>query len=137
MSCSSYLASIDGNSFRTVRKVFVIGLSTSSEIWMVFCRIMSKDVHNSQWTHLCRFTINSTSKFHVQSSSKLHRFWKTNPRWNYDINSTWIRLSKSTKYRWILHVNFSMSFPCRIDVTSVLAFSMVSFSNIFCSGNLF
>ena len=35
-----------GNSFRTVSKVFGIGLSTSSEIWMEFCRIMSKLAHN-------------------------------------------------------------------------------------------
>ena len=51
--------------------------------------------------------------------------------------STWIRLSKSTKYRWVLHVDFSMSFRRQIEVTSVLAVSIVSLSNIFCSGNLF
>ena len=33
--------------------------------------------------------IDLTSKFHVESSSKLHRFWKANPRGNYDIDSTW------------------------------------------------
>ena len=35
-----------GNSFRTVSKVFGVGLSTSSEICMEFCRIMSKLAHN-------------------------------------------------------------------------------------------
>ena len=43
----------------------------------------------TQWTHPRRFAIDSTSKFHVESSSKLHRFWKANPRGNYDIDSTW------------------------------------------------
>ena len=42
----------------------------------------------SQWTHLRRFAIDSTSKFHVESSWKLLRFSKSNPRGNYDINST-------------------------------------------------
>ena len=44
----------------------------------------------TQWTGLCRFPIDLTSKFHVESSSKLHRFWKANLHVNYDINSTWI-----------------------------------------------
>ena len=90
----------------------------------------------TQWTHPRRFAIGSTSKFHVGSSSKLHRFWKANPRGNYDIDSTWIRLSKSTKYRWVLHVDFSTLFRRRIDVTSVLAVSIVLFPNTY-SGNLF
>ena len=42
----------------------------------------------TQWTHLRRFAIDSTSKFHVESSWKLHRFWKANPRGNYDIDLT-------------------------------------------------
>ena len=55
--------------------------------------------------------------FERESTSKLwHRF-------DVDI-STWIRLSKSTKYRWVLHVDFSMSFRRQIDVTSVLAVSI-------------
>ena len=56
--------------------------------------------------------------------------WKWLHRFDVEI-STWIRLSKSTKYRWILHVDFSMSFWHRIDVTSVLAVSILSFPNIF------
>ena len=51
--------------------------------------------------------------------------------------STWIRLSKSTKYRWVLHVDCSMSLRRRIDVTSVLAVSILSFPNLFTSRNLF
>ena len=43
----------------------------------------------AQWTHLRRFAIDSTSKFHVENSSIFHRFWKANPRGNYDIDSTW------------------------------------------------
>ena len=50
-------------------------------------------------------------------------------QFNVDI-STWIRLSKSTKYWWVLHVDFSMSFRRQIDVTSVLALSILSFANI-------
>ena len=42
--------------------------------------------------------------------------------------STWIRHSKLTKYWWVLHVDFSMSFQRRIDVTAVLAVSILSFS---------
>ena len=62
--------------------------------------------------------------------------WKLWHRFNVDI-STWNQLSKSTKYRWVLHVNFSMLFRRQINVTSVLAVSILSFSNIFRSGNLF
>ena len=51
--------------------------------------------------------------------------------------STWIRLSKLTKYRWVFYADFSMSFRCWIDVTSVLAVSILLFPNIFCSENLF
>ena len=40
-------------------------------------------------------------------------------RWHrFDVrNSTSIRLPKSTKYQWVLHVVFSMSFRCWINVT--------------------
>ena len=44
---------------------------------------------DAQWTHFCRFAIDSTSKFQVESSWKLHQFLKANPRGNYDIDSTW------------------------------------------------
>ena len=40
--------------------------------------------------------------------------------------STWIRLSKLTKYRWVLYVDFSISFRRRIDVTAVLVVSISS-----------
>ena len=80
------------------------------------------------------------------SSSICHRFDVKIPRGKFhEISSilngveisTWIRLSKSAKYRWVLHVDFSMSFRCRIDVIVLLAVSFLSFLNIFCSGNLF
>ena len=51
--------------------------------------------------------------------------WKSWYRLDVEI-STWIRLSKSTKYRW----DFSMSFRRWIDVTFVLAVSIISFPNI-------
>ena len=62
--------------------------------------------------------------------------WKLWHRFDVEI-PTWIRLLKSTKYRCVLNVDFSTLFRYRIDVTSVLAVSIVSFPNIFCSGNLF
>ena len=72
----------------------------------------------------------------ITSILKGESTWKLWHRFDVD-TSTWIRLSKSTKYWWVLHVYFSMSFRRQIDVTSVLALSILSFSNIFCSGNLF
>ena len=62
--------------------------------------------------------------------------WKLWHRFDVDI-STWIRLSKSTKYWWVLHVDFSMSFRCQSDLTSALAVSILLFSNVICSVNLF
>ena len=40
------------------------------------------------WTQPPRFAMDLMSKFHVESSSKLHQFWKTNPHGHYDIDST-------------------------------------------------
>ena len=71
----------------------------------------------------------------ITSALKGESTWKLWHRFNAHI-STWIRLSKSTKYRWVLHMDFSMSFRRQIDVTSVLVVYVLSFSNIFCSGNL-
>ena len=45
-------------------------------------------------------------KIHVENSSIFDRFWKSNPRRIDVIISTWIRLSKSMKYRRIFHVEF-------------------------------
>ena len=62
----------------------------------------------------------------ISSILKSKSTWKL---WHwFDVEiSKWIRLSKSTKYWWVLHVNFSMSFRRWIDVTSVLAVSILSF----------
>ena len=62
--------------------------------------------------------------------------WKLWHQFDVEI-STWIWLSKSTKYRWVLHMDFLMLFRRRIDVISVLSVSIVLFPSIFCSGNLF
>ena len=62
--------------------------------------------------------------------------WKLWHPFDVDI-STCIQLSKSMKYRWVLHLVFFMSFRRQIDVISVLAVSTLLFSNIFCCGNLF
>ena len=72
----------------------------------------------------------------ISSILKGESTWKLWHRFNLKI-STWVRLSKSTKYRWVLHVDFSMLLRPRIDVTALLAVSVLSFSKIFCSGNLF
>ena len=62
----------------------------------------------------------------IRSILKGESTWKWWHRFDVDI-STWIRLSKSTKYRWVLHVDFSMSFRRQIDVTSALCFHSIIF----------
>ena len=71
----------------------------------------------------------------VTSILKGESTWKLWYRFDLEI-STWIWLSKSTKYWWFLHVDFLTLFGRRIDVTSGLAVSTVSFPNIFFSENL-
>ena len=89
-------------------------------------------------THLRQFTIDSTSKFHVESSSRFYGFWKVNPRETYDILLTWkFRCGFDFQNRQVLHVDFPVPFQRWIDVTAVLTVSILSFPNIFCSGNLF
>ena len=53
----------------------------------LFKKLLSNCLTPSKSTHICPFTMNSTSKIHLGSSSRFHRFWKANPRENYDINS--------------------------------------------------
>ena len=72
----------------------------------------------------------------ISSILKDESTWKLLHRFNVEI-STWIRLSKSTKYRWVFHEDFSMLFLCWIAVVSVFAVSILLFPNIFCSENLF
>ena len=88
------------------RKKYDISMIKSNEVmnlkFLLFIDIRSHtgSVAVSQRTHLGRFAIDSTSKFYEESSPKFHRFWKATPHGNYDMEiSTWIRLSKSTKYR--------------------------------------
>ena len=64
----------------------------------------------------------------ISSILKGESTWKLWHRFDVEI-STSIRLSKSTKYRWVFHVDFSMPFRCRIYVTALLAVSFLSFSN--------
>ena len=51
--------------------------------------VYQRHVSSSRWTHLRQFAIDSTSKFHVESTWRFYRFWKANPRGNYDIDWTW------------------------------------------------
>ena len=85
-----------------------------------------------------RFVVEIPRGKFVETTSilKSESTWKLWHRLDVEI-STWIRLSKSTKYGWVFHVDFPMSFRRRIAVTSLLAVSIVSFSNILCSGDLF
>ena len=86
----------------------------------------------TQWTHIRPFTIVPTSKLHVESLWKLHRFWKANPCGNYDIDSTFkideISMSSPRRFFYVVST---------IDVTSVVAVSILSFPDILCSRNLF
>ena len=72
----------------------------------------------SQWTHLRRLDIDSTSRFHVENSCKLDRFWKANPRGNYDIDS-----------RWMFRCGFDFQNRRNIDEFSTWIFYVVSTSN--------
>ena len=81
----------------------------------------------TQWAHFRRFAINLTSKFHVESSWKLHRFGKVKPPGNltlirsenFDVDSTF-KIDK-----------ISMSSPhelCRFDAKSTqLLYSLFPF----------
>ena len=72
----------------------------------------------------------------IKSILKGESTWKLWHRFDVDI-LMWIQFSKSTKYQRVLHVDFSVLFRGQTGVTFVLAVSILSFSNIFCSGNLF
>ena len=73
----------------------------------------------TQWTHPRRFAIDLTSKFHMESLSKWHRFWKANPRGNYDIDSTW-KFGHGFDFQNRRNINeFSMwIFRCCLEVES-------------------
>ena len=81
---------------------------------------------SSSIRHLFEIEIPRGKFVEISSILKGESVWKLWHRFNVKI-STWIRLSKSTKYRWV--------FPR--DLTSVLAVSILLFPNILCSGNLF
>ena len=89
-------------------------------------KVYGNDVESTQWTQHDSPSIwcqNSTWKFCLNYIDL--------ERWiHVEITSTWVLLSKSTKYWWVLHVDFSISFRRWIDVISVLAFSIVWFPNI-------
>ena len=114
--------------------------SCSQKVQMYFLLLHQNGLHPMDTSLLIRHRFDveiPRGKFaEITSILKGESTWKLWHRFDVDI-STWIRLSKSTKYRWVLHVDFSMSFRRQIDVTSVLAVSILSFSNICCSGNLF
>ena len=58
--------------------------------------VLTPSADSPQYTHLRRFAFDSTSKFHVESSPRFHRFWKaiqveiitSIQRGNFDVDST-------------------------------------------------
>ena len=93
----------------------------------------------TQWTHLRRFTIVPTSKLHVESLWKLHRFWKANPCGNYDIDSTFkideISMSSPRRFFYVVSTsnwrNFcSCCFYSIISWHSLLQEPILSYSGI-------
>ena len=62
----------------------------------------------------------------ISSTWKSKSTWKLWNRFDVEI-STWIWLSKSTKYQKVLHVDFSILFRRRIDTTTFLASSSYHF----------
>ena len=63
----------------------------------------------------------------ITSILKDESTWKLWHRFDVGI-STWIRLSKSTKYRWVLHVDFSMSFRRKLLCSLFLFYHFLTFS---------
>ena len=103
---------------RIVGKGVLQGGCLSPLLFNMVINIIIKTIP-SQWTHLRRFTIDSTSKFHAESSSRFHQFWKANPRGNYDIHSTW-KFQRGFHFQNRRNIDeFSMRiFLCRFDVES-------------------
>ena len=135
------------------------GVSDSIELWILRSADYVRERNILGESHLHSYFWNTVSTYFPMdtSSSIRHRFdvetsrekfveissilkgestWKSLHPFDVEI-STWIRLSKSKKYRWVFHVDLSMLFRCRIDVTALLVVSNLSFSNFFYSGNLF
>ena len=79
---------------------------------------------NSTWKVRGNY-IDFDRRIHVENMASIRSGY-------FDVDSTF-KIDKIS----VLHVDFSMSFRRQIDVISVLSVSILSFSNIFCSGNLF
>ena len=79
-------------SFSTQREYCIkpdnLSCCSSNIVYLFFMQNMLKPIL-TQWTQIRRFAIFSTSKFHVESSSRFHQFWNANPHGNYDIDLTW------------------------------------------------
>ena len=76
----------------------------------------------TQWTHLRRFAIDSTSKLHVENSSRFHQFQNGNAQGNYDtirrgnfdMDSTFKigKISMSSPYGFLYVVSMSNQRNC-------------------------
>ena len=106
---------------------YIFILLIRAQEWSFFSPFLDneKNILSTQWTRLRRFSVDSTMKIHWQSVdiSWTKKGKSTCKEWHrFDVNnSTSIQLSKLTKYRWVLHVYFSITFQCRINITSELA----------------
>ena len=91
--------------------------------------VLTPSADTPQYTHLRRFAFDSTSKFHVESSPRFHRFWKENPGGNYNIDSTWkFRRGFDFKNRRNIAEISTWIFLCRFEVESTkLLYSLFPF----------
>ena len=75
-----YVNHLSSISFKKYNTLWISMLLMSLVFVLLWC---------TQWTHLRRFAIDSTSKLHVENSSRFHQFQNGNAQGNYDTNSTW------------------------------------------------
>ena len=125
------------------------GVSDSIELWILRSANYVRERNILGELHVHSYFWNTVSTYFPmdKSSSIRHRFDFETPRGKFveislilkgestrkslhrfDVEiSTWIRLSKSKKYRWVFHVDFFMLFRCRIDVLLYSLFPIYHF----------
>ena len=109
------------------RRIFqiYIGFFVSLLVRLLVWFMLYVDVFFLPNGRLGQFTIDSTSKFHIKISSIFHQLWNVNPCGKNHFDLTWItRRQFDFQNRWNInefYEDISMSFQCRIGVTSKLA----------------
>ena len=132
----SDLLKIDIGSYKNIDTYYIGYIATKNigeyesihSVNLLYFIIGELNGHIAQWAHLCQFAIDSMSKFHFERRINMETMTSIQ-RGNFDVDLPF----KIDEISMI----FSMSFRRRIDVTAVVDVSIVSFSNIFCSGILF